>query len=248
MDREARHAPSAWEGEAADWIRWTRTPGHDVFPYYMPAFFSDVVPPPSGLTLEVGCGEGRVMRELAARRHRVVGLDASPSLLRAAHAADRAPAYTAGDATALPFANATFDTVVAYNSLQTMTELDDMARALAEAARVMKPTGHLCACVSHPLTDVGRLAGPSDDSNLTMSGSYFEHQRVDDTVTKDGLTMTFHGWTYSIEDYVSAIEDAGLLIERMREPRPDEHQAAARPSLERWRRVPLFLFVRATKR
>jgi hypothetical protein len=112
---------------------------------------------------------------------------------------------------------------------------------------VLKPSGHFCLCVAHPMTDVGRMNQPSADGDLVISGSYFEHQYVNETVTKDGLEMTFHGWTHSLEDYARALEDAGFLIERVREPIPRAEQATNRPSLERWRRVPLFLFVRAVK-
>ena len=54
---------------------------------YRDAFFA-LVPAPGAATLEVGCGEGRVARDLVARGHRVTGLDASPTLLRAAAEAD----------------------------------------------------------------------------------------------------------------------------------------------------------------
>jgi SAM-dependent methyltransferase len=111
-DETAREHGQVWEDEAANWLRWARTPGHDVFPYFAPAFFDEILPAPRGLTLEIGCGEGRVMRALAARRHRPVGIDASPSLVRAARAEDAAFAYVCGDGTRLPFADAAFDTVV----------------------------------------------------------------------------------------------------------------------------------------
>jgi hypothetical protein len=51
-----------------------------------------------------------------------------------------------------------------------------------------------------------------------------------------------------LEDYVRALEEAGFLIERVREPVPSAEQAAKRPSLEGWRRVPLLLSIRAVKR
>jgi SAM-dependent methyltransferase len=178
----------------------------------------------------------------------VTGLEASATLVLAARDAERAQSYALGDATRLPLADGSFETVVAYNVLQTMTGVGDMARAVAEAARVLERGGHLCICVGHPMTDVDRVCGPmAENGDLRMTGSYFERRRVDDTVTKDGLTMTFHGWTYAIEDYVRAVEAAGLLLDRIREPRPTEAQLAERPSLERWRRVPLFLFLRAVK-
>ena len=218
-----------WEQEAENWVRWTRTPGHDVFPYFALAFFDDIVPPPTaGLTLEVGCGEGRVARELVARGHTVIAVDASPTLVRYAREADAGSAYLLADATALPFADATFETVVAYNSLQTMAQLADMPQAIREAGRVLKPSGPLCFCTAHPMTDIARLAEPSPNGDLVISGSYFEHEYVNDTVTQNGLTMTFHGWTHTLEDYTRALERAGFLIERLREPRPTAEQVARR--------------------
>ena len=236
-----------WETEAQDWIAWARTPGHDVFPYFAPAFFDEILPPPHGRTLEIGCGEGRVARELASRGHDAVAVDGSRTLVRAARDADARPRYLCADATALPFAAATFDTVVAYNSLQTMTRAEDMAQAVREAGRVLKPTGAFCFCVAHPMTDFGRATVPSAGGDLIIAGSYFQRQCVNDTVTKDGLSMTFHGWTYTLEDYVRALEAAGLVIERVHEPVPGAEQVAERPGLARWQRMPLFLFVRAVR-
>ena len=238
-----------WEQEAENWTKWARTPGHDIFPYFAPTFFDEIVPPPTaGRTLEVGCGEGRVARELTARGHAVVAVDASPTLVRYAREADARSAYLLADATALPFADATFETVIAYNSLQTMARLSDMPQAIREAGRVLKPSGHLCFCTAHPMTDIARLAKPSPDGDLTISGSYFEHEYVNDTVTQNGLTITFTGWTHTLEDYTMALEQAGFLIERLREPRPTADQLTERPTLSRWRRLPLFLWVRAVKR
>lgn len=237
-----------WEEEARNWITWARTPGHDVFSYYAPSFFEEIVPAAKGLTLEIGCGEGRVARQLASIAHNVVALDSSSTLARSAREAGAQSAYLLADATALPFADATFQTVVAYNSLQTMDMFADMSKAVREACRVLKPSGHLCLCVAHPMTDVGHAKEPLAGGELVTSGSYFEHQRVNETAMKDGLKMRFHGWTYTLEDYVRALEEAGLLIERMREPQPSATQVEQRPSLTGWRRVPLFLFIRAVKR
>ena len=70
-----------FEERAQGWLAWARTPGHDAYWTYRDAFFA-LVPAPGAATLEVGCGEGRVARDLVARGHRVTGLDASPTLLR----------------------------------------------------------------------------------------------------------------------------------------------------------------------
>ena len=221
----------SWEEEANNWIKWANTPDHDVFWYYAPSFFEEIIPAAKGLTLEMGCGEGRVARQLTGRAHNVVALDSSSTLVRHASAADARSVYLVADATAVPFGEATFQTIVAYNSLQTMAMMADMERAVREAGRVVKPAGHFCVCVAHPMTDVDRLNEPSEEGDLAIAGSYFEHQRVDETVTKDGLEMTFHGWTYTLEDYVRALEEAGFLIECVREPVPSAEQVKQRPSL-----------------
>lgn len=241
-DREQR----SWEDEAANWVAWARTPGHDVFPYFSPSFFDEILPEGRGRTLEIGCGEGRVARALVERGHSVVGIDGSRTLIRYARHADAASDYAVADGTALPFADATFDTVVAYNALQAMAEVGDMERSVREAGRVVKPSGHLCLCVAHPMTDIGRLKGVSPDGEITFAGSYFERERVNDSVTKDGLSMTFHGWTYTLEDYARALEGAGFLVERVREPLPSA-EASTRRDLRAWTRVPLFLSIRAVK-
>ena len=82
-----------WEREARNWIAWARTPGHNSYWQYSPAFF-EIVPAPGRATLEVGCGEGRVARDLARRGHRVSGIDASPTLIDAAREADPGGDYS----------------------------------------------------------------------------------------------------------------------------------------------------------
>ena len=90
----------------------------------------------------MGCGEGRVTRDLASRGHRVVAIDASPTLIRAARDADATGRYSVVDAAALPFEDGAFDLVVAYNSLM---DVQDMPAAVDEIGRGRGPMG---GCVS----------------------------------------------------------------------------------------------------
>jgi len=138
---------SHWEQEAANWIAWARTPGHDVYWSYRDAFF-ELVPPPGRATLEVGCGEGRVCRDLASRGHVVTGIDQSLSLVRAAAEAHPEGIYAIADASALPFDDESFNLVVAYNSLM---DMEDMPGAVREAERVLAPGGAFCVCITNPV-------------------------------------------------------------------------------------------------
>jgi SAM-dependent methyltransferase len=229
-----------WEREAENWKAWARTPDHDVFWCYRDAFF-ELVPTPGRATLEVGCGEGRVSRELGQRGHRVVGIDAAPTLLAAAHEADPAGEYLLADAVALPFDAGSFDLVVAYNSLM---DIDDMPRAVEEVARVLEPNGRFCVCVTHPLADAGAFVSREPNSEFVIDGSYLGRRLFEDTFERNGLTMNFRGWAYPLEEYAIAFERAGLAIEALREP---ALAAGDDPEDRRWRRIPMFLMLRACK-
>jgi SAM-dependent methyltransferase len=224
----------SWEAEAENWIRWAREPGHDAYWRYRDAFFP-LVPPAGRATLEVGCGEGRVARDLAARGHHVTGIDSSPTLLRAAREADPDGRYELADAATLPFEDDSFDLIVAYNALM---DVEDMPGSVREAARVLAPGGDLCACVTHPVADAGRFASCEPDAPFVIAGSYFGRRSFEGTFERDGLVMTFRGWAYPLEAYVRALEDAGLRIVALREPADEQDP--------RWQRLPMFLMFRAS--
>jgi SAM-dependent methyltransferase len=228
-----------WDQETENWLRWARTPGFDAYWYYQDAFFESVVPPPAGRTLEVGCGEGRVARDLVERGHHVTALDSAGGLVRHARHADAASSYLVAEGARLPIRSGCFDLVVVYNALQVVA---NMRGTVHECARVLRPGGRLCFCVAHPVTDMGRWVDDMDPPAFIVRSRYFESTRVEDTVERDGLCMTFRGWTYTLEDYALALQDAGFAIEAVREPRPIPGSR-----YQRWSQLPLFMNVRAVK-
>ncbi len=233
-----------WEEQAQNWAGWARTPDFDAYWKYAPMFF-ELLPPRGARTLEVGCGEGRVSRDLAARGHRVIGLDTSPTLLKLAREAYPRGRYLRADAAALPFAGESFDLVVAYNSLM---DVDDMPGSVREAARVLRPGGALCACVTHPMADAGGFESRAGDAPFVIRGSYLGGRRPFELeVERDGQRMHFKGWAYPLEDYFLALEAAGLQVQALREPAVPGATVERYSSEQRWRRIPNFLFLRAVK-
>jgi SAM-dependent methyltransferase len=187
-----------------------------------------------------------VARDLAERGHRVVGIDASPTLLGKARVAHPGGCYLIGDARALPFPDRSFDLAVAYNSLM---DIEDMPLAVAETGRVLDPGGRFSICVTHPLADAGRFAGLEPDAPFVIKDSYFGRRRFVGSFERDGLTMTFRGWCYPLEEYAKALEGAGFVIERLREPAASEDAVANVGSGQiRWQRVPMFLQILAVRR
>jgi 2-polyprenyl-6-hydroxyphenyl methylase/3-demethylubiquinone-9 3-methyltransferase len=90
--------------------------------------------------LDVGCGGGFLANYLAARGHRVTGIDTSAEALEVARRFDRTHAvdYRVGDACALDFPDASFDVVCAMDLIEHVTEPE---RLVAEAGRVLRPGG-----------------------------------------------------------------------------------------------------------
>lgn len=90
------------------------------------------------VAVDVGCGGGRAVGELAALGRHAIGVDLDPSMIEAAVARWPAGEFHVGDATALPLADAS---VTGYRADKVLHVLDDPAAALAEARRVLRPGG-----------------------------------------------------------------------------------------------------------
>jgi ubiquinone/menaquinone biosynthesis C-methylase UbiE len=229
----------AWEAEARTWIAWARAPGHDSYWRFHRDQFLPSLPPPPRRVVDVGCGEGRLDRDLKRLGYDVVGVDGSSTLVAAAREADPEGRYEVGDAAALPLPNASADVVTAFMSLQ---DVDDIDGAVREIARVLVAGGRLRAAIVHPINSAGRFPTRELDAVFEIRDSYFEERRSSDTFERDGLTMTFTSQHRSLERIARAILDAGLLIDHLAEV-PD----LADPPGSPWRRLPLFLHLGALK-
>jgi len=230
----------AWDENAEAFIRWARAPGHDSYWQFHRDQFLPLLPPPPQRTLDLGCGEGRLTRHLAGLGYDVRGVDRSEAMIAAAREADSAITFDLADAAALPYADGSFDLVVAFLSLM---DMDDMAGAIRESVRVLAPGGRLCLVVVHPINAAGTFEGAS----FVIAGSYLASWIYRDAVSRNGLDMTFVGRHVPLETYVEELADAGFVIERLREPAVPEHAVQSERD-RRWQRIPLFLHIRAARR
>ncbi len=94
---------------------------------------------------DIGCGDGALTRLMTRLGARVTGIEPSAGQLSRARAAELAgdEVYLQGVAEALPLPDASLDVVLFFNSLHHVP-VEHQARALAEAARALKPGGRLC--------------------------------------------------------------------------------------------------------
>jgi len=130
---------------------------------------------PVGDLLDVGCGRGAILKLLASRANRAVGVDIDTNarqLARAELMLAGLPncSLRKGDMYRLPFADAEFNTIIIDDVL---VDARRPVRALSEARRLLRPGGRLIVLESVPGRNVHTiqqsLAGWSREAGLRLA-------------------------------------------------------------------------------
>src|SRR5579863_5617054 len=200
-----------WDAHAKEWIDWVRDPARqDTYWRFHRDRFLSLVPEAGRLTLDIGCGEGRVARDLRQRGHRVLGIDCSWTMCQAAADYIEDPSLViAGDAAKLPLADASAVCAVAFMSLQ---DIDDMPGAVREIARVLADGKKLALAIVHPMYSA---SGKNLDDNFVIKRPYFTRDLCVSVDTRDSRTMTFYREHRPLQAYIDALLVAGFSIEKL---------------------------------
>ena len=178
--------------------------------------------------LDVGCGSGIYVEELARRGAEVVAFDSSAKLVgharqRAAGVADirvhdlRDPLDWLADASV-------DDAVMAL----VLHHIDRPVAALREVHRVLRPEGRLVLSTVHPMADWRQLGG-----------SYFTDEMVEDT-WNDGWRVRFR--RAPLTTWCAEFREAGFHIDRLVEPLPAESMRERFPdTYDKLAREPFFI-------
>jgi ubiquinone/menaquinone biosynthesis C-methylase UbiE len=125
---------------------------------------------PSLATLDAGCGTGFLSLEMAARGHRVTGVDFAPAMIAAAKRKAATQGldihFEQGDAEALPFPPGSFDLVISRHVLWTLPHPE---AAIVEWERVLRPGGRL-AIIDGSRYD--EASAPPQRENARTSSEY----------------------------------------------------------------------------
>ncbi|MGI8329533.1 methyltransferase domain-containing protein [Actinomadura scrupuli] len=119
--------------------------------------------------VDVGCGSGRAVGELAARGVRAIGVDLDPAMVEIAVRRRPAGEFHVADATALPLDDGS---VTGYRADKVLHVLAEPERAVVEARRVLASNGR-AVLVGH---DWDTFVIDSDDPALTRT---LVHARAD---------------------------------------------------------------------
>ncbi len=175
--------------------------------------FDRLLPSDVDALLDLGCGTAWYWPMLTLRCGRLVGMELSTEMAACGHRhrlAAGAPTGAAlcGLTSALPFPSATFDVVLA---IDTLHHLADLPASLAEARRVLRPGGRLIAVepnVMNPVVLVAHLVPPEERGALWPNHPW---------AVTSALRRVFEEVEISSVTYVSGIqnEKALRLVERL---------------------------------
>ena len=175
-----------------------------------------------GKCLDVGCGTGIAIPDLAKLGWTVVGVDISADQLRVAReqtgglAADLIEA----DASHLPFPTGSFDAVV---SMLTHTDFDDPAGAFAEVYRVLRPGGKFVYVGTHPCFVTPYVERKSDGDLLLHPGYRRRGWTSDGPGFGRGIRPRVGVNHQTLADFLQAIIKSGLTFKEVEEPGREDY-------------------------
>jgi 2-polyprenyl-3-methyl-5-hydroxy-6-metoxy-1,4-benzoquinol methylase len=109
--------------------------------------------PPGRKVLDIGCADGSLLRPFVGK-HELHGVDVAPEYLAGATALGYHTKVHDIESDALPYADATFDVVLAGETIEHLVDTDWF---LSEINRVLKPGGHFIVTYPNVRTPVSLL-------------------------------------------------------------------------------------------
>ena len=166
------------------------------------ARLSELCPPPARV-LDFGCGTGEMATAIERTGYRAVACDIAERMIevaRAAHAESGVEWFCVSpDWRVLPFADGSFDAVIASSVFE---YLDDVQHAATELSRLLRPEGILLLSVPNPFNNVRRIEGllHSMVLNQRLPPLLCKVQRIDSYATYLQLSRNRFGgeWWQSV--------------------------------------------------
>jgi SAM-dependent methyltransferase len=231
-----------WDDAVADW--WVEEVASD--PVYaeevIPLALAALAPVPGGRYLELGCGEGEVMRAAAARGAGVLGCDLSERLARRAAGAGPVAVCRLPDLSWVR--PGSLDGALAVLVVEHLAEAGPL---FAAAAAAVRPGGVLAMVANHPAYTApgsGPLVDPDDGEVLWRWGPYMDEGSSEEPAGKGAVT--FHH--RSLGQLLTAVAAAGWCLESLVEHGVGERRAAEDPLLAAQRQIPRLLAARWVRR
>ena len=202
--------------------------------------------------LDLGCGNGALAAHAARLGARYTGIDISPRLIAIAQARHGAHGrFVRGDVRQLErlreLEQGRYDAAVFLLSIQDMNPL---SRVIEAAAWALHPGSRLVIVMTHPCFRVPRQSGwghdPQRDLRFRRVDTYLQPLTVPMKPYgrhQPGTTISFHR---PLGAYVSALSEAGLLLDALHELTSFQEGASAAERRAQ-AQIPLFAALRARR-
>jgi SAM-dependent methyltransferase len=193
----------------------------------------DLMADSSGVVLDLGCGEGQIMRALKPRR--VIGCDISLPLLE--HAAPAGAVVQCRLPSLAWLRSGSIDAVVSVLVLELFAAVRPI---FEEVRRVTRPGGHFGIVVNHPAYTAegsGPVVDLTDGEVLWRWGPYFDPGSSQEAA--GDAAVTFHHRTMA--ELLTVAATTGWRLERLVEHRLTQNALARLPWLKGHEHFPLFL-------
>lgn len=254
-----------WNEAARSWIEFVRS-GKNYYSEYLngPALRRMIGNVEGKRVLDIGCGEGYCSRIFAKAGAEVTGIDISEIMIKAAREEERrhplGVKYLVADAAKLDMLDSEcFDVAFCYMA---MGDIENYEGAIAEASRVLKTGGRFVVVMEHPCFSTrfidGKRVGGWETRVREDGSKEYLYYRVEDYSQRhsfafewkhDRLSSSFvtTGFHRTLSDYVNALVEHGLAVQRLDEPQPMEEGVRVHPPMKKHYRVPQSIVIEAIK-
>lgn len=209
---------------------------------------------PQETVLDLACGQGAFCRELLSQQCRILGVDASPELIRMARtrSSSEISFFIQNVLHVSQLSLPPIDVIVCLLAIQNMNPLE---KVFAECAKILKPQGRLVFVMTHPCFRV-----PRQTHWGFLETQSIQYRRVDmylselkiPIIAHPGKDPDLYTWSFHrpLQSYIQALAQAGFWVDGMEElishktslPGPK-----ARAENRARQEIPLFLALRARK-
>jgi len=197
--------------------------------------------------VDIGCGEGHLVRRLAPYARQVTGVDLSTRLLQAAQARTEASnvSFIHDDAQTLSrLARQSADLVLCNLALMDMADLDAV---YASVYRVLRPAGHFVFSITHPC-----FQAPDSHNEFDVEGRFVARRVIRyaqaeqwQSTYPDGVRGRVGAYHRPLSDYINPLIAAGFALSQLVEPVLDSEGRAVETTAAAV--IPTLMVISATR-
>ena len=188
--------------------------------------------------LDFGCGSGVQSSFIQNLGYNVTGVDFSEGLIQIAREELPDIPFHISDIRNTPFKDQSFDVLV---SALVLHYIEDLSEVFEEVARLLIDQGSFIFSIHHPFNEI---LGRDEDKNIKLE-PYFKGFSYKWTMLDQMELVSYH---HTFEDIVTSANDAGIVVERIVEAKPEKSLADKFPDFYKLTsQIPTFCGFRIKK-